>query len=385
MDKRTAIDSVRAVRPGAIQTRGQEKFVLGIGAVQVDRREMPMDWFEQLTGFRETSYEDARAKFEVEGRRLRSKVNGKSYGVGDLELVSLQTLRERVKSAGGPPGKVKVGVVTGDVRRMHQASEYAGALFQVASQFNLLEMTSYSVTPEQGVTRYESDRTQGPACAIAAGAATIYRNYFAPVGGGKGQTKQGQLDGLADLGEALARALNRSVRELWNMQNGYALCSQEGLTAIAAHLQAQGPAELDELRAKLRIGIHRDVEVTDATVDHGPLVSQAFCSALPVSTTVPLRQWEAFASLVLDAAYEATMWAGVLNAQRGASKVVLLTQVGGSAFGNDEKWISAATMRALELVRDYDLDVKLVSYGSPSQGLLDIARHFGPEPSRIVR
>jgi protein-tyrosine phosphatase len=377
MDARPAIDSVRTVRPGAIQTRGQEKFVLGVGAVGGDRTERPMDWFEQLTGFRERGYEDTRARLKVEGRRLRSKVNGKSYRVGELELVSLQVLRERVKSAGGPPDRIRVSVVTGDVRRMHQAPEYAGALFQVASQFNLLEMVSSSVTPEDGVTRYKSDPTQGPACAIAAGAATIYRNYFAPVGGGHGQTKERQLDGLADLGHELARALNRSVRELWNMQNGYALCSQEGLTAIAAHLQAQGPAELDELRAKLRIGIHRDVEVTDAAGDHRPSVSQAFCSALPVAyTTVPRRHWEAFASLVLEAAYEATMWAGVLNAQRGASNVVLLTQVGGGAFGNDEKWVSAATLRALELVRDYDLDVKLVTYRAPSQVLLEIAKHF---------
>ncbi len=62
---------------------------------------------------------------------------------------------------------------------MHGRPEYSGALFQVASQFNLLKMIGPSVTPEDGVTRYESDRTQGPACAIAAGAATIYGNYFA--------------------------------------------------------------------------------------------------------------------------------------------------------------------------------------------------------------
>ena len=30
-----------------------------------------MDWFEKLTGFRETSYEDTRSKLEVEGGRLR--------------------------------------------------------------------------------------------------------------------------------------------------------------------------------------------------------------------------------------------------------------------------------------------------------------------------
>src|SRR5215471_6123606 len=110
-----------------------------------------MDWFESLTGFRETNYEDTRAKLKVEGNRLRSLINGKSYGIGELELVPLQTLRGRVKSAGMPSGRLKVNVVRGDVRKMHRAPEYAGALFQVASQFNLLEMVRPAVTPEHGV------------------------------------------------------------------------------------------------------------------------------------------------------------------------------------------------------------------------------------------
>src|SRR5687767_9128108 len=152
-----------------------------------------MDWFERLTGFRETGYDDTRRQLEVNGHQLRSLVNGRSYGIGELELVSLQTLRERVHTGGCLPGRQQVRVVTGDVRRLHQAPEYAGALFQVASQFNLLEMVSPDVTPEQGVTCYEHDRTQGPACAIAAGAATIYRNYFAPVADGRGQTSGRQL------------------------------------------------------------------------------------------------------------------------------------------------------------------------------------------------
>jgi hypothetical protein len=173
-----------------------------------------MDWFERLTGFSETNYPETRAKLTVEGSQLRSRINGKSYGIGELELVSLQALRERVNSTGGPLGRLKVSVVTGDVWQMHQAPGNAGALFQVASQFNLLEMTGPRVTPEDGVTRYKDDPTQGPACAIAAGAATIYRNYFAPVGGGFGQTRDRQFDGLADLGEALGGALNQPVEGL---------------------------------------------------------------------------------------------------------------------------------------------------------------------------
>ena len=63
----------------------------------------------------------------------------------------------------------------------------------MASQFNLLEMTGPSVTPEHRVTRYSGAHTQGPACAIAAGAATIYSNYFAPVDGEIGQTRERQI------------------------------------------------------------------------------------------------------------------------------------------------------------------------------------------------
>jgi hypothetical protein len=336
-----------------------------------------MDWFERLTGFRETSYDDTRAKLKVEGSQLQSLINGKSYCIGELELVPLQALRERAKSADGLPGRIKVGVVTGDVRQMHRSPGNAGALFQVASQFNLLEMVSPTVTPEHGVTRYQDDRTQGPACAIAAGAATIYRNYFVPVGGSDGQTATRQVDGLADLGEALAESLNQPVQALWEMKNGYALCARAGLDAIAEHLGALQPDQVDILRGKLCIGIHRDVEVTDASGEHRPLVSQAFCSALPVAyTRVPSSHWEAFASLVLQAAYEGTMSAALLNAQRGTSNVVLLTQLGGGAFGNHDDWIHGAMRRALEMMSGFDLDVRLVSYGAPSPAILKMAKDF---------
>jgi hypothetical protein len=354
-----------------------------------------MDWFETLTGFRETGYDDTRAKLAVEGNRLRSLVNGKSYGIGELELVSLATLRRRAKPA-ALPGRLKVSVVRGDVRSMHRQAGNARALFQVASQFNLLEMTSYEVTPEHGITRYERDHTQGPACAIAAGAAAIYRNYFAPVGDSQrrtlgqtllGQTRDRQLDALADVGDALSAALRQPVDALWKMQNGYALCTQAGLAAITQHLAGLDADGLDDLRGLLRIGIHSDVEVTDGAGDDAsqgspqvspPVVSQAFCSALPVAyTRVAASYWKAFASLVLEAAYEATMWAAVHNAQRGASNVVLLTSLGGGAFGNDESWIRDAMKRALKMTSNTALDVRIVSCGAPGPALLQLANGFG--------
>ena len=124
--------------------------------------------------------------------------------------------------------------------------------------------------------------------------------------------------------------------------------------------------------------MHSDVEVTDVEGEHRPSVSQAFCSALPVAyTRVQSFHWEAFASLVLQAAYEATILAAMLNAKRGASNVVLLTQLGGGAYGNHDDWINAAMQRALKIASGFALDVRLVSFGTPSRAILQMAEEFG--------
>ena len=129
-----------------------------------------LDWFERLMGFREMPWTETRGRLDLQGDRLRSRVNNRSYGIGELELPSLAELRERAQGESARlAGRLSVRNVTGDVRRMHAEPDHARALFQVASQFNLLEMVSERVTPEHGVTRYDSDPTQGPACAIAEG------------------------------------------------------------------------------------------------------------------------------------------------------------------------------------------------------------------------
>ena len=333
-----------------------------------------MDWFERLTGFREGAYADTKAKLAVDSERLVSKVNGRSYGIGKFDMVSLAELRQRAAAAGGAAGRPRVSIVTGDVGLMHQAPEYAGAMFQVASQTNCLEMVGPGVTPEHGVTVYQHDRTQGPACAIAAGAATIYRNYFAPVGDQRGQTAARQLDGLADLGAALSEVLDRPAQDLWRTSNGYALATRAGLDLISAHLISAEPDAIDNLRGRLRIGMHADVEVTAAAALPGPVVSQAFCSALPVAYSgVPAKYWALFAILVLTGAYEATLLAAVENSARGRSNIVLLTMLGGGAFGNDDDWIHHAIERAIGQIHGVDLDIRLVSYGPPSATLRALA------------
>jgi hypothetical protein len=66
----------------------------------------------------------------------------------------------------------------------------------------------------------------------------------------------------------------------------------------------------------------------------------------------------------LEAAYEATLAAAVLNAAKTGNKSVYLTLLGGGAFGNEQVWILDAIQRACLLFKDHALDVKVVSFRS---------------------
>ncbi|MBN1874329.1 MAG: hypothetical protein JXA33_08860, partial [Anaerolineae bacterium] len=215
-----------------------------------------MTWFEALVGFPETPAQ-IRESLILDGETLTSRANGRTFRCGRLETPSLGELRERVGAGPHLPGRLAVREVVANVKVLHANPSNAGSLFQVASQFNLLEMTGPEVTPERGIGIYEDDHTQGPACAIAAGAGTIYRAYFAPVNGRIGQSSGNQIDCLADIGAALGNTGQR----LWEMQNGYALATREGLVEISARLAASSEEELDTLRQRLRIGIQWDTQV----------------------------------------------------------------------------------------------------------------------------
>ncbi len=326
-----------------------------------------MIWFEELTGFSEKSPQQVRANITVAGNALKSLVNEKVFVCGELYIPSLAELRDRVHSSEYKAGRISAREVVADVQRLHTDESNAGSLFQVASQFNLLEMTSPSITPESGIGIYETDRTQGPACAIAAGAGTIYRNYFAIVNGQTGQTTANQIDCLADIGAALGNSENR----LWEMRNGYALATQSGLAEIGRRLRMANDGEIDKLRQLLRIGIQRNTQVTLNNSRH--LVSQIYCSALPVAYShLASNLWSEFAKLVLEAAYEATICAAILNSIENGNKRVYLTMLGGGAFGNQSDWIIGGLQRALYLYRRVDLDVAIVSYRSSMPYVQDL-------------
>ena len=195
--------------------------------------------------------------------------------------------------------------------------------------------------------------------------------YFAPVDGQTGQSADHQIDCLADIG----RALGNTDGGLWQMQNGYALASQEGLIAISNRLRAASIDERDALRALLRIGIQWDTQVTLQGCEHR--VSQAYCSALPVAYSRHSPDlWEPFARLVLEAAYEATLCAAALNAERTCNNRVFLTLLGGGAFGNKPDWITDGLRRALQCHRHRNIDVAIVSHGASNALVRQVVEAF---------
>jgi len=307
-------------------------------------------WFSDLFGFDE-SKQAIEQNITIDDGQMHSSANGSTFRCGSLSVPTLDEVREQAFVAQQHvKGQLRIREVVGDAQELHADPANAGALFQVASQFNLLEMAEPEVTPADGITIYEHDYTQGPACAIACAPGTLQRNWFA-------QSSDHQIDTLAAVGEDLGNQQEQNGDgRFWTMRNGYAL------------LTGEVPPDLPEAHDDLAIGIQSDTEVT--LTGSGHTVTQAYCSAIPLGyVSVAPADVEPLARMVLNSAYEATLAAGVANAAQTDNRTVWLTLVGGGVFHNPIDWILDAIERACGLYANADLDVAIVSFRSKNPAL----------------
>ena len=340
-------------------------------------------WFEQLTGFTEQGAAQVRQMLQLQDGVLTSRANGKQFQVGQLQTPTLAELTQDAKAimqnACYEHAPISVQEVVADVQSLHSQKQNAGALFQVASQFNLLEMVGPTVTPDSGISGYQFDRTQGPACAMACGAGLIYRNYFVPVNDEPGQTAERQLNMLDVFEQRLLVHVNQYSEQqfdsLWQMKNGYVLPTAEQLKAINHTLAQLSEAKTTELIGTIKIGMQYDTQVTLQNAGH--LVTQAYCSAMPVAyTDHAAALWQPLASLILQAAYQATLAAAVINTAKTGNNQVFLTLLGGGAFGNAMEWIINAITKALDIYKNSSLHVSFVSYGRSNSSIRAVANDF---------
>lgn len=358
-----------------------------------------MSWFKRVFGFAEhvsspANYAKTQGMFEYTAASgiLKSNGNGREFQAGTFTTPSVDELRscrlfgaDALREARNRfPGVLTVREVVADVAELHCNPANHKALFMVASQFNCLEFASQHAVPEKGIACYSSDRTQGPACAIACAPGTVVRNYFGV--DGEGQTTNEQIQCLAEV----EKELDNGRERYFYVQNGYSLGQPDGLRRLGSKL-SDTPGLYDSLIKKLRIGVMKDTEVTCKSFGsadhtnpegHTQLVSQTYCSACAVGYSSAASEcWEPFAKLVLDGAYEATLHAACLNALenegRHGSKKVFLTALGGGVFGNDLAWIVSAMDRAFHRFEGIDLEVAVVSYGSRQAGLEPVLRPYG--------
>ena len=363
-----------------------------------------MDFFPNLFGFQESGYLMTQEKllqtaifremplehyfreqcdFHLPGRRMVT--------AGIFSMPSIMELRE---SADGLLNKnecnIRVQNMKGESRSLHSNNTKinktgAPVVIQAASQFNLLEFSSASECPESGISGYVFDHTQGPACAVACAAGTAYRKYLVPVPfpkrckqepGRRGQTKQHQLNGLADVEEYLLR--ETSLGECpWTVTNGYIESSRAKLAELNQLLSSPGNDLYDHMISRIRIGVQEDTAVTDDR-SLNTKVTQTYNSAISIGySSLPVALWKPVAQVVLDATYEATLLVGVLQSRSGAPPpTVFLTKVGGGVFGNDGAWIRQAMARAIRKVETYGvpLDIRIVHYGSIEQEYKELER-----------
>lgn len=315
---------------------------------------MPLsdEWVPELAGFPELDADDVRSRLILDEGQLVSTVNHREIAVGQFTLPSLSDCR-KYYSVPETGKNLRVAECVADVRNLHTDKKNENAVFQVASQFNCLEMITPHATPESGVSIYQNDLIQGPGCCIWAGGGTIYRNDFMDLDGGIGQTANRQLNCL-DKPEDL---FFNSPEPLWRVGNGYCFSAKNG--RIENRIAEFTDVELQQAPGNLMAGCQENTEIVAGHSKHR--VAQIFCSALPLAySAIPPQHWNRFPRLILDATYELAFRIAAENPTRTGCPKLYLALVGGGVFGNKQEWILSAIKRSLRMFSSVGLDVQIV-------------------------
>lgn len=237
-----------------MSSKRQRRGAFTRAAQRIDLAVPCTDWFHALMGFPEEAggpegYLRTQARLGMKQDPPRICSQHAEHRIGafhtpQLSEVRAEALAELQRRPGVLRGRMSLDHALGDVSVL--IGEHPHAVFQVASQFNCLEFPGPDVTPEDGVTGYVTDRTQGPACSIACGGATVYRNYLAPVdvrdeagkvtGTQVGQTANAQIDNLRGVCDLVG---NRPRGKFYTVRGGVHRGQRPG--ACRAQRGARGP------------------------------------------------------------------------------------------------------------------------------------------------
>jgi hypothetical protein len=271
----------------------------------------------------------------------RLTVAGRTHRAGRFAIPTIGELEGRVRHR-AKNGRVTLSVVLGahpltDVGAL-QAMAGPGTLFQVASQFNCLEAPGPYLVP---IADYVDDNTQGPRAAVSAYPGTFLRHYAAPAHEGTRftQTSTRQINLLAD-------ALPPDVAVV---DGGYL---RAGSTADPQALQHTLEAGFD----RIRVGVHDEVDVVFGGNWGGPVATDAPTIAQVCTSTMALGMYSRAAGDAFDGACSVLLRAAYLGTLLAAldlgKQAVVLTLIGGGAFGNSLRSIWDALQWAVDQAAD---------------------------------
>lgn len=365
--------SIKCHSGGDDATRTDQTIPIAQIHVKMDQ----INWFDALFGFSDKNPD--RLTLNGDDALERNKSNfvydpstgvlrsvSEEWHAGRFTTKRLSDLRKSRRA--DTRGKTTVRFVTGDVAILHGDPEYAGAVFLASSNLDCLqhEARSLSVTRASGVADYVYQRTQGAACAISCAPGTIVRNYFA---------HDTEVNTLSAVIERLSGGATKTKRQLLDVIHGSAYATYAtDLPALSTKIDRLSPNEREETMGLLEVGIQEDTEVTCAKLADGKWyrvmrkdpalrVTQVLAGALQFAEDTAVG-WLSLASLVFEAAYEATLHVAGAN---NANRTVVLTALCGR---DAPQWLAEATAaalgRALAKFQDAGLDVVI---NEPMQGV----------------
>ncbi len=287
------------------------------------------NWFEQLIGKPETEFNYTLAEVPTKyhsamGQFSQLSINELKALITDFPVNNLDGVKLHVDY------RTTYGHMYLFDTSALQFTAPENALFQVASNFNCLEVPKANYNPFNGhfITQQMTDMTQGPSASGGAAFGSILRLL---------EHKIKPIDLLA----------NVPVIKSWNGKVPY-----DRNESVAA-------SDIDQ--GLIKVGLHRDVRAAFLRMKNnfaynpnGSLINQAFTSTCICENLRP----NALSSALLDAAYEGTYLCAVVT----QAPLVVLTLIGGGVFSNNHELIIQAMIKAHEKYAPYlaqDCVVKL--------------------------
>jgi hypothetical protein len=316
-----------------------------------------MNWFSQIFGFEEKNYEQTRSKFLEIFYRENSKTI-QNIGIGDLIIFNNYYLKNNIVFFKN--GYLRITNIIDDIRNIHR--NYKNSTIQVASQLNCLEMINPFIRPENGITIYSQDNTQGPICSLCCPAGLAYRNYI--YNGGQTYNKQ-----ICLMNEAMEYLTSIDNNIKYNVSNGY-LNINDNNDLIRINNLLDNHDIRDHFKGLIKSGSHRNQEVIINGYKLNHNINHVYCSGIPINYNVNISSkqlWSKLSIVWLEAMYENTLLIAYKNNSiLGRDEPCFLTKLGGGVFGMEDTIIINAIHSSINFMRRLQLylDVYIVHYGS---------------------